>query len=213
MADDPLAAVQRGLEALYRVETGVAVRDFMIDDATRTQLSPARQPREQLLVHTDADDELAVALYVCPTAVANLAAHSPADVVHAALGDLLLAIEGVSHFVYTVRCAQQTRYVSALELEMQAEVDKYATVLLATEATAEASAYWRTRLFCDFAYEDNLDSEEVGRYQTANAHALQYTGFLERAFVAMGRIPEMLAELRRYYRLGMQGKFAAGRQR
>ena len=45
-----LGRVQRGLEALYRVDTGVAVDDFVIDEVARNAIGPERRPREQLLV-------------------------------------------------------------------------------------------------------------------------------------------------------------------
>ena len=48
------------------------------------------------------------------------------------LQDFLLAVEGVSHFVYLVHRARQERPVSAVELELQAEVDKYLVALLVT---------------------------------------------------------------------------------
>jgi hypothetical protein len=42
--------MQRGLEALYRVDTGLAVDDFVIGADARDMFSPQRRPREQLLV-------------------------------------------------------------------------------------------------------------------------------------------------------------------
>jgi hypothetical protein len=203
-----LARVQRGLETLYRVDTGVAVDDFVIDAEVRDALAPSRRPREQLLIH-EAEGEMSLALFVDPAVLANLAAHDPGcRLGDHNLGDFLLAIEGVSHFIYAVWCAKAHRPVSQLELELQAEVDKYVTCLLATEAAPTRSESLRHRLFADPAYEPDLDQEERQRYRAANDNAHRYATWLEDTFVAPRRIPDMLAELRRFYRDGLAAKLA-----
>ena len=212
----PLWRVQRGLEELYRVDTGVEIGDFVVGAELRDALVAARRPREQLLV-CEAEGEMALALFIDPRALANLVSHDPADRLgDHNLGDFLLVVEGVSHFIYAICCAHAERPVSQLELELQAEVDKYVTCLLATEPEAEVSAALRRRLFGCAAYEPDLDHDERDRYRAANDNAQRYAAYLEQAFVVPRRIPEMLAELRRFYRLGLAGKLgsiarAAGR--
>jgi hypothetical protein len=204
-----LGRVQRGLEALYRVDTGVEVGDFVVGDELRDAIAPARRPREQLLV-CEADGEMELALFIDPRALANLTSHDPARRLgEHNLGDFLLAVEGVSHFIYAIRCARAERPVSQLELELQAEVDKYVTCLLASEPAVEVSAALRDRLFGDAVYEPDLDHDEHARYRAANDNAQRYAAWLERAFVVPRRIPEMLGELRRFYRLGLAGKLAS----
>jgi hypothetical protein len=203
-----LARVQRGLETLYRVDTGVAVDDFVIDETTRGMFTPTRRPREQLLV-AEADGEMNLALFVDPRALENLAAHDPTHRLgDHNLGDFLLAVEGVSHFIYAVYCAREERPVSQMELELQAEVDKYVTCLLTTDAAANMSETLRRRLFEDAEYEPDLDAEERDRYRAANDNANRYAAWLESTYVAPGRIPQMLAELRRFYRQGLAAKLA-----
>jgi hypothetical protein len=196
-----IARVQRGLEALYRVDTGVAVDDFVIDDDSRAAISPTRRPREQLLAFEDAG-EMNLALYIDPGALApsydRLGDHN--------LGDFLLVVEGVSHFVYTVWCARAERPVTQLELELQAEVDKYVTCLLQTEPGMSAAL--RRRLFVECEYEPDLDDEERARYRAANDNAHRYAAWLESEYVAPRRIPDMLGELRRFYRAGLAAKLA-----
>lgn len=203
-----LARVQRGLETLYRVDTGVAVDDFMIDEPTRKSFAPARKPREQLLV-CEEQGEMSVALFIDPRVIANLAEHDPGRRLgDHNLGDFLLAIEGVSHFIYAIWCARAERPVTQMELELQAEVDKYVTCLLTTEAAAGQSEALRRRLFVDTEYEPDLDHDEHDRYRAANDNAHRYAAWLETTFVATRRIPEMLAELRRFYRDGLAAKLA-----
>lgn len=204
-----LRRVQRGLEALYRVDTGVEVGDYVVGAELRDALVAARRPREQLLV-CEADGEMALALFIDPRALANLTSHDPAHRLgDHNFGDFLLAVEGVSHFIYAIRCARAERPVSQLELELQAEVDKYVTCLLTTEPEACVSVELRRRLFGDIAYEPDLDHDEHARYRAANDNAQRYAVWLEQAFVARRKIPEMLAELRRFYRLGLPAKLGA----
>ena len=98
--------------------------------------------------------------------------------------------------------------MTQLELELQAEVYKYVTSLLATETAPRQSAALRHRLFADAEYEPDLDHEERERYVAANDNAHRYAAYLEEAYVGPRRIPEMLAELRRFYRQGLAAKLA-----
>jgi hypothetical protein len=203
-----LARVQRGLEALYRVDTGVAIDDFMIDATLREALAPQRRPREQLLVCEDGE-AMELALFIDPGVLANLATHDPGHRLgDHNLGDFLLAVEGVSHFIYAVWCARAERPVTQLELELQAEVDKYVTCLLATAPEAETSEALRHRLFADACYEPDLDGDERDRYRAANDNAHRYAAWLEEAFVVPRKIPAMLEELRRFYRQGLAAKLS-----
>jgi len=197
-----LARLQLGLEALYRVETRLDVDAFVIDEQQRDVAGVARAPREQLLVR-QVDDELALALFVDARTLANLEENDPAERLHAGnFADFCLAVEGVSHFIYVALCAAGERPVSALELELQAEVDKFACCLLLQKSSADL----RRRLFQNVQLADDLDPAERDRYRTANDQADRYAEALERRFVRDDRIADMLAELRRFYRLGLDDK-------
>ena len=206
MSRSTLRRLQRGLEHMYRVDTGVAVDDFMIDAGQRDAIAPARASREQLLV-AEQGNEMSIGLFVDAAALANLDRRDPSHRLDDHnLGDFLLALEGVSHFVYAIVCANGDRTVSALELELQAEVDKYVTCVLHDDAGGDASPTWRRRLFEQFDYEDDLDADERDRYRVANENARRYAHSLERRFVRSRRVPDMLAELRRFYRLPLRAK-------
>src|SRR5690606_34653775 len=145
----------------------VAVSDFLVDDAGRDDAAPARRPREQLLL-SEHNGALSVGLFIDPVALANLARPDPGRRVdHRNRGDFLLALEGVSHFVLTLFCARADRAVSALELELQAEVDKYVTGVLLGDGEIGTAAAWRQHLFHDVIYEPDLDADEHDRYRAA----------------------------------------------
>lgn len=208
-----LARLQRGLEELYRVETNLDVAAFVIDDDAREAAFEGgslgggthRRPREQLLVRHD-DDELQLALFLDQAALDNLARHDPSHgLSERNFGDFCLAVEGVSHFIYVAVCAQAERPVSALELELQAEVDKFVSCVLLDESHGSTDEL-RTRLYDDVTFANDLDADEHDRYRTANGEARRYAKWLDRRFLQTRRTGDMLAELRRFWRLDLDAK-------
>lgn len=204
-----MSRVQHGIELLYRVQTDVDIEDFVIDEVTRLEIGAVRTPREQLLVSESAND-LELALFVDPGVLSNLASHDPGERLDETnLSDFLLTVEGVSHFVYVVWHAQNSRPVSALELELQAEVDKYVTCLLTMLSQAgRPPPGLRAKLFEQFELDPHLGDEERERYLVANSNARAYAAVLDERFVARNSFADMLDELRRFYRLGGQDKLA-----
>jgi hypothetical protein len=212
VSDAPvLARLQQGLESLYRVETHLDVRAFVVSARERERTlqqdgGPNRRPREQLLVAHE-DGELSLGLYVDEEAISNLERHDPGQgLTDRNFTDFCLAVEGVSHFIYVALCAAADRAVSALELELQAEVDKFVSCLLLDEEASRRPEALRARLFHQIRLADDLDHIERARYATANDEAHRYAGTLERRFIRTGRFVEMLAELRRFYRLSLDAK-------
>lgn len=199
-----LARLQLGLEALYRVETRLPIDAFVVDAETRdaTLGAGARAPREQLVLQ-QSDGELAMALFVDHTALANLEQNDPATTLDDRnFGDFCLAVEGVSHFIYLALCAAADRSVSQLELELQAEVDKYACCLL----LAGRNPALRRRLYGDVRFADDLNADERHRYQAANNGADRYAAALERRYVDKERTDALFTELRHFYRLALPEK-------
>jgi hypothetical protein len=94
-----LGRVQRGLEQLYRIDTALEVDDFLIEDGDRRAAGVLRSPREQLLVRED-QGEVELGLYVDRGVLDVLHASDPSSGLHDGnLGEFLLVVEGVSHFV------------------------------------------------------------------------------------------------------------------
>ena len=90
---------------------------------------------------------------------------------------------------------------------MQAEVDKYVTcLLLAWHVLGGPPAGLHDRIFREFAYDAALSPAERERYREANSRAAAYASSLEMRFVRRRALTEMLAELRRFYRLGWAEK-------
>jgi hypothetical protein len=122
------------------------------------------------------------------------------------LGSYCELAEGVSHFLYVVRAAEQERAVSLLELEAQAEVDKFASCVLGRwkEGVEWARALF-ARLFEQISLRPGLEPAERWRYSEANRLAKAYCGRLLK-HVTERRMDHLLAELRHSYRMGSFAK-------
>jgi hypothetical protein len=222
-----LAPVQQGLCRLYRVPATLDVRDFVIDDLTRKRMGVHRAPREQLVVlqpaaaqhgerkpdegDPDGEGDLGVGLFIDSHVLEMLLATPRHELTsQGRLGAFCMVVEGVSHFVYLVHRAQQDRTVTALELELQAEIDKFVTCVLETwDAPGGPPADLRERLYDRFELEEDLTPEERDRYLTARQHATTYARALEERYVRARALPDMLTELRRMFRLGYREKVEA----
>jgi hypothetical protein len=117
------------------------------------------------------------------------------------------AAEGVSHFVYLATRAEAGRPVSLLELEVQAEVDKFALWVVqlwrrGRRGLVRLSAALRRRLYERVRYAEHLGVEELERYRTANALAAGYARWLEGRYVSPVDLDGLLRELRSTYRRG-----------
>jgi hypothetical protein len=218
-----LRDIQHGLERLYDVSLEHAVEDFVVDEAEALDaLGPTAIARgEVLLVREDADG-VAVGLYVDAESVRALSAKRGDAWSDERFSAACLATEGVSHFVYLLFRTAREGDVSALELELQAEVDKYATGLLSgfgvgviaarhrsPAALVARSRSLRRRLFEHADLLDPPDTEEGDRYRAALSLASQFVAHLEQTYVARGDLLALTHALRRYYRLGGQAKMAA----
>ena len=208
-----LSRLQRGIETLYRVNTRLDVNAFVVSEAARDSSlansegpGTSRRPREQLLVEQKSD-ELRLALFLDADAIANLQRNDPAEGLDTQnFNDFCLVVEGVSHFVYVAVCAAGDRSVSALELEIQAEVDKFVTCLLLVKNHHEQAPRVRSWLFDEPRFANDLSPEEHSRYTAAHSAANAYAGSLQRRYVGHQRTPDMLAELRLFYRLSLEAK-------
>jgi hypothetical protein len=164
-----------------------------------------------------------VGLYVAPGALDQLArAEDP--LARGPFEAWCLAAEGVSHFVYLFFRHQGGDSVSQLELEVQAEVDKYAAALLRGGPSHEQllagngvglfvarSRALRRRLFAGQELLDAPGTTEHDRYVLAMETAGRYAASLEERYVRRGDTSGLLTELRRYYRSSPREKLTTDR--
>lgn len=211
-----LAGMQSLLGRLYDVDVSYDVYDFLVTDRKAlgaiTPDNDSRAPDEELLL-AETEDGAGVALYLDPELLRRLEHDNPlGELTEGNLGDYCTALEGVSHFLYSTWRLRFDAPVSLLELETQAEVDKYAATvfLIADQQGGGFPAQVHARLFDRVNFDSRLEPEQYDRYMTAHRCAARYCRRLERRFVQRGhaRIEALVRELRRFYRLGSTAKLA-----
>ncbi|MGC1524194.1 MAG: hypothetical protein WA803_21835, partial [Steroidobacteraceae bacterium] len=148
-----LHGLQLLLERLYDVDLDYDVYDFLVTDRRALKgLAPgliARATEEELLL-AETPDGAAVSLYLDAGLLRRLEGADPVGALtEGNLADYCTALEGVSHFVYSTWRLDRDLPVSLLELETQAEVDKYAVTvfLLAGQQGGGYPAQVHARLF------------------------------------------------------------------
>jgi hypothetical protein len=212
MSNATLASLQDALGEIYDLPSTPDVREFLLTDRAHLAAMSSRQSDEQLLL-AEEGDTLAMALYIDPQVLLRLASRDPLEsLTHENLADYLTAAEGVSHFVYVAWNTGFDKPVTLLELELQAEVDKYVlgAWLLSAQNAGRFPRELHRALF-DRTRVDPVAAEgREGLYRMASRYAARFcrrlAALLERK--RRGSMRETLAELRRFYRLGNARKLA-----
>jgi hypothetical protein len=205
-----LRGLQTLLGRLYDVDLPYDVYDFLVTDrgAVGAATNERRELDEVLLLAETTDGAGAgVALYLDPQVLSRLEAADPHQALtEHNLADYCTALEGVSHFVYSTWGLHRDLPVSLLELEMQAEVDKYAITVFLLAAQQQGQSYpaqVHARLFDRVSFDARLEPDQYERYRTAHRCAAHYCRRLERRFVNRGKpkIEAMVRDLRSFFRL------------
>lgn len=184
-----LNALQQRLETLYQLEPAPDIVPFV---------QVERDGREQVLVRSTGD-ELELKVLLPAVSVRVLGEHGRARDMDAYLG----AIEGVSHFTHLAERARTCLPTTLLELELQAEVDKFA--LLAESARGQNPRELRRlhqRLYENVQYLHEQGTESGTRYRLANDLAAR----LWAAWLESAGSDAVQLELRRFYRAGQTDK-------
>lgn len=174
-----LQRLQRAIEELYDVQVDAEVADYLVDQKTHA-LIPGSQAHipEQLFCRSHADGEVEIALYISPVVLAHLHQDDPFERLHAGnLEDFCIAAEGVSHFVYLAWRASCEQSLSALDLELQAEIDKFCLCVGLWHAQKAANPVVHRalydQLFKRYSLHDGLSAQEQQRYHVASRAAAQ----------------------------------------
>ncbi|MDI1446227.1 hypothetical protein [Polyangium sp. 6x1] len=200
MAPSLPARIQAALEGTYGIPEAPSVEDFIQPiDASE------EEGREVLFVRED-DDGVSVVLHL-PRAALE-ATNPPFDL-------LCQVVEGVSHFLCLAERARRELPVTQLELELQAEVDKYVLLvhgpLAARRFDPDRAARIRARLFEAVAYLHPPGTERGDRYRLANDLAARFAGRLEESFARRGHFDRMRRALRSFYAAGQSDKISLAR--
>ncbi len=197
--------LQSLLAGIYDVPLAQDVAQFLLTDrSVLPGALPATNTEEQLLVAEDADG-VSIGLFLDPAVLERLAEANPLEALNGGnLADYWTALEGVSHFVYLAWNAAHDRPVSLLELELQAEIDKYVASfwLLRAQEPRRFPAELHRVLFEHATIDRELAGDRAGLYRRANQYAARFCRRLGRLLRPAGAQAQAraMAELRRFYR-------------
>ena len=207
-----LDRLQRQLSDTYQADPGYDVRDFLITDPQLARVlsgdNVLTASGETLLVAED-ENGLAMSLYLEGALLKRLESRNPMHSLDGLLlDDLCKVIEGLSHFNYVAWRAHRDRSMSLLELELQAEVDKFvSTMQLAREQRDNDLLHsLHGRLFNDVRLRDDLDEEQEERYRHATEYAARFCRAIRARLLQSG--DDALVELRRFYRMPLRDKIS-----
>jgi hypothetical protein len=187
-----LVRVQRQIEAFYELEPAPVITPYVRVDP--------KDAREQVLVQESGEDLGVVVLLSRASALALLSGSATLE-----LDAYLGAIEGISHFIHLADRARTELPTTLLELELQAEVDKFA--ILASEPenqnTGDLVSLHR-RLYEDVMFLDASASERGQRYRLANELAARLWSQL----IRKGPTAAHRGMLKRFYRASQAEKIS-----
>jgi hypothetical protein len=204
-----LGQMQVLLTELYDLKIAHDVRDFLIIDAELATLldGGARDADERLLIAQGGDDA-EVSLYLQRDLLARLEESDPVTrLTEHNLADFWTVFEGVSHFTYFAWRASIDMPVSLLEMELQAEIDKFvATAMLLHRQGERPPSSLHHWLFELPKFDRELEAEELDRYRRANYYAAKYCRKIWPDLTKARHGQRLRQELRRFYRLPRPAK-------
>lgn len=208
-----LADIQHLLAGIYDLDPGQDVRDFVV--TRRAQLPPGAdvgdESQDETLLVAALPGELALTLFLDAAVLRRLEQRDPLRRLgNDNLADWWTALEGVSHFLYVVHNANHDRDVDRLELELQAEVDKYVGTLfvLRAQEPAHRPLELHPLLFRRTRIDPLRAGSHVDLYAAATRQAARFCRRVERGLTRV-REPianAALSELRRFYRWSTRRK-------
>jgi hypothetical protein len=187
-----LVRVQRQIEAIYQLEPAPAIAPYVRVDG--------EDAREQLLVRQSAESVDITVLLSRASTEALVSKDATLE-----LDAYLEAIEGISHFIHLADRARTELQTTLLELELQAEVDKF--LILAeqqeTHSTIELVSLHR-RLYEDVRFLHASATERGQRYRLANDLAARLWSQL----IRQGPTAARRGTLKRFYRASQAEKIS-----
>jgi len=212
-----LRRLQDFIGDIYDVSISHDVYDFLVTDRRHLPAGArtgSATDEELIVAQPDGAGEIAMSLYLDPELLQRLDRADPMERLHDGnVADYWTALEGVSHFLYLAWNAGHDKPVSLLELEMQAEVDKYVASywLMRRQFPDRFPAELLRLLFERTRIDPRLAAGREDLYREASRYAEKFCRRLEQSLRgAQGQPAEakVLAELRRFYRLTNARKLA-----
>ncbi len=203
-----LKHIQKSLQNLYQLDCEYSVEDFILNEeqseSYKEKLPWIAQSDEVLFVQQE-EDNVDIGLFINSNLLKKFDPLSLNETQPQHLPQLAPLMEGVSHFVYLMWKSEREHPVTQLELELQAEVDKFILGNLLWKEKSSAEKLMQ-HFFEDVKWNKNLSDEEKERYQNANHFASKYCSRLRDFFKSEKSLEDLCKEIRPFYRMGQADK-------
>lgn len=209
--------MQRAIEHRYDLNLSCQVKHFVSHDQTIVhELTGKTQISQEMLLIREEKDTLDVTLFLEEGLIESVSDSNATHHASEQFDDYCTILEGVSHFVYLIWNAQYGRQIKPIEMELQAEVDKFIFAALADsnantgenhKPCAATHKALSDNLFRKVSFTDAPGTNMHYRYKTANDFALRYCKWLTRHYQIIDGNSMLNAELARFYRLNGSAKF------
>ena len=206
-----LRPLQRLLEIIYDAPSGHDVRDFLITERRQLPGDRGAEAADEELVLVQQRRRNYLALYLDAALLERLQARDPLRELDGNnIADFWVALEGVSHFSCLMWNAGHERGISMLDLELQAEVDKYVTAywLMRKQYPRHVPRELHHLLFVRSRVNPDLSPARQQLYATATHYAARFCAALQSSLASNRPAHRRgaIAMLRRFYRLTSTGK-------
>jgi hypothetical protein len=223
--------VDRALKRLYNIDPKFKAENFLLqtedseveesDGDTNSFSVPSGRMHAALLVRADLGNtnDFSLAIYLSHALREKLKSISHWDVGswdHQQVSAFVTLTEEISHFNYLLFHSLRGRKVSQLELELQADVDKFLIVFFATIKGREVTGAFFERLydqlFLHFRLRDELTPQQRERYENANAVAKSFVLKFRPLLKKKNLYEKALQLARKFYRVDCPEKISLARR-
>jgi hypothetical protein len=205
-----LAKLQGTLQSHYDLDVPYGIEQFFCSDKDVAQRLAHEQDgvcaarsdigEEHVFIHQE-NDTLEFTVYIDEALLSSLDNSAVCE-----LDELCTVVEGASHAICLLWHAHNDRQVRPVDLELQAEIDKYVVLGCHMGNRVERRELHR-KLFDSSRYIDKPGTALFERYYTASTFAARYCQWLDHQFPNGGSKTPLLQELARFYRLSGRAKF------
>ena len=202
-----LVSLQHALQHHYDIELPYCISEFVCHSAqSETGSSNCKGTTPEMLVYREDGTNLDISLFLNPSLLTDIDNNTCLRQWSGEIFDNgCIVLEGVSHFLYMIFNAHHDRQVSLLDLEIQAEIDKFIFAALNTDYR-DSTDELLDRLFCQISYREELSPTLKQRYQQANDLAYKYCHWLANSFALRLDDRDLAAEIAKIYRLNGTAK-------
>jgi hypothetical protein len=206
-----LRPLQRLLEIIYDAPSGHDVGDFLVTERRHLPVERRLDAADEELVVVEQRRRGYLMLYLDAALLERLRERDPLRALNGGnIADFWVALEGISHFSCLMWNAGHDRGISLLDLELQAEVDKYVVSfwLLRTQYPGHRPHELHHMLFVRTRVNPDLPRARQQLYATATRYAARFCTTLQSSLLSSRPAQRRgaIAALRRFYRLTSTGK-------